>query len=96
MTASHLNRLLTHYDHRIVTAFPTVQPCRKGDQTIPLMATAEHLRWMVEEIRKMLDQGRVERAARWTGFIEGSLVQIGLASLEDIQMLDVESSFPGT
>lgn len=94
MTSSHLNRLITHYDHRITTAYPTVEPLRKGDQTIPVLATAEHLRWMVVEIRKMLDQGRVERAARWTGFIEGSLVQLGLASLEDIQMLDVETSIP--
>lgn len=95
MPASHLNRLLTHYDNRITAAFPSVEPIRKGNPTIPLMATAEHLRWMIVETRKVLDQGRVDKAARWVGFIEGSMVQIGLATLEDIQMLDVESSFPG-
>jgi hypothetical protein len=49
---------------------------------------------MIEETRSVLEQGRVDRASRWLGFIEGSLVQLGLASLEDIQMLDVESFFP--
>ena len=102
MSTIHMAKLLDHYDLRLVTTFPTAQINRKGSDTIPLHAQAEHLRWMIAETRTVLEQGRIERASRWLGFIEGSLVHLGLATLEDIMLFDVVytleadgSSFPG-
>ena len=94
MNAPHIRRLLDHYDSRVTATFPTATVSRKPDAVIPILGEASHLRWMIEETRNVLGQGRLDRTSRWLGFIEGSLVQLRLASLEDIQMLDVESFFP--
>jgi hypothetical protein len=94
MNTSHARRLLDHYDSRVTATFPGAPVSRKPDAVIPILGEAGHLRWMIAETRGALEQGRLDRAARWLGFIEGTLVQLGLATLEDIQMLDVESSFP--
>jgi len=94
MNAPHIRRLLDHYDSRLIATFPSATVSRKPDAVIPILGEASHLRWMIAETRSVLEQGRLERAARWLGFIEGSLVQLGLASVEDIQMLDVESFIP--
>ena len=95
MNPLHIPRLLDHYDARLAAIFPSATVSRKPDTVVPLLGEASHLRWMIKETRGVLLQGRVDRASRWLGFIEGSLVQLGIASIEDIQVLDVESFFPG-
>ena len=94
MNAPHIRRLLDHYDSRLTATFPGAKVSREPDAVIPILGEVSHLRWMIQETQSTLEQGRVDRASRWLGFIEGSLVKLGLASLEDIQMLDVESFFP--
>jgi hypothetical protein len=51
---------------------------------------------MIGEVRGYIQHGNGLKATRWLGYIEGSLVQLGLITLEAIQLLDVESSFLGT
>jgi hypothetical protein len=44
-----------------------------------------HLRFMCEEAQKFVDQGRIEKAMRWLGFLQGVLWARGFYSLDDLK-----------
>lgn len=45
----------------------------------------QHLRYMFEEMRKMISEGRTEKAMRWLGFVQGVLWTTGAFSLDDLK-----------
>lgn len=98
MNISQISRLLEQYDQLLIEHFPTAKVSRKPtSSSTPLLGEVEHLRWMIQETRQLMAEdnaSRMNRASRWLGFIEGSLVQLGLATIEGIQMSDVESFLP--
>jgi len=53
---------------------------------IPLLARCEHLLFMAQEIPKLMDAGRVEKAMRWLGWLQGACWAAGLESLHDAKM----------
>jgi hypothetical protein len=98
MNISQISRLLEQYDQLLIEHFPTAKVSREPTLSTPLLGEVEHLRWMIQETRQLMARfgppSRMNRASRWLGFIEGSLVQLGLATIEGIQMSDVESFLP--
>lgn len=40
-----------------------------------------HACWMAQETKKLVDEGRIEKAMRWLGFMQGMLVSIGVYSI---------------
>lgn len=55
----------------------------------PLLITnsqrRQHLRWMIEETRSLLQQGKREKAFRWLGFIQGTLWGMGVARISELK-----------
>jgi hypothetical protein len=50
------------------------------------VSTAKHhLLWMCVEAQAIVDQGRLEKAMRWLGFIQGGLWALRLRTLEDLK-----------
>jgi hypothetical protein len=47
-----------------------------------------HLVWMCEEVPKFLDEGRIEKAMRWLGFIQGVIVAKKLITIEEAKRLN--------
>jgi len=53
---------------------------------IPLQARLKHLLFMTEEIPRLLDAGRVEKAMRWLGFLQGACWAAGIETLHDAKL----------
>jgi hypothetical protein len=49
------------------------------------LAWAAHLKYMCVEAQKFVDEGRVEKAMRWLGFLQGVLWESGEFSLDDLK-----------
>ena len=44
-----------------------------------------HACWMTHQVGSLLDQGRIEKAFRWLGFIQGCLFSEGIKNLNDLK-----------
>ena len=44
-----------------------------------------HVRWMLDEIPKLVDQGKIEKAHMWLGFIQGVLWCEGFFPLSQLK-----------
>lgn len=44
-----------------------------------------HALWMTRELRKHLSGGKVEKAMRWLGFVQGVLWSLGVVSIEEMK-----------
>ena len=58
----------------------TFKPVRKKNEV-----DAQHIRFMTEEIPRILDEGKIEKAMRWLGFMQGYLVSLGIYTLEEVK-----------
>lgn len=45
----------------------------------------EHLLWAVTEVKSFVDEGRIEKAMRWLGFIQGVLWSNHQYSIDDLK-----------
>jgi len=54
--------------------------------TIPTLARFKHLLFMAQEIPKLMDAGRVEKAMRWLGWLQGALWAAGMETLEEAKL----------
>lgn len=50
---------------------------------------AEHLKWMIGEMRTMTD---TEKLMRWIGFVQGALWGLGFASIDDFREMNNEQN----
>lgn len=46
--------------------------------------TLGHVLWCCRQAAKFVDEGRVEKAMRWLGFVQGSLWSHGIYRIEDL------------
>lgn len=44
-----------------------------------------HIHWMCLEVRTLVADGRLDKANRWMGFIQGSLWTAGLGSIDEFK-----------
>lgn len=44
-----------------------------------------HCRWMVSRIPGLLEEGRIDKANRWLGFVQGYLWTTGVYSIEEMR-----------
>lgn len=47
---------------------------------------AAHMLWMCDEIQAMVGEGKLEKAFRWLGFIQGAMWAMGLRSIADMKL----------
>ena len=87
-----IQNLLCIYETRINTLFPGAVAARQSSHTVPLWATMEHLLWMIESSHTHIASGRTSKAFRWLGYLEGTLVSLGVMTVAEIQFLDIRSA----
>lgn len=46
---------------------------------------AGHLRWMCQEVPKLVDAGKIEKAHRWLGFLQGALWTLRETTIADLK-----------
>lgn len=55
-----------------------------GDPNLPLCRLC-HAKWMVLEMKKFLDDGQIEKAFRWLGFVQGILWCEGVYTIDEME-----------
>lgn len=75
MTPERIRQITTYYERylRLRTL-----PSDRG-------ADIEHLIGMVPRLHALLDEGRIEKAMRWLGFMQGALWSIDIFSLDELK-----------
>lgn len=56
-----------------------------GHSNFPFPNESAHLRFMCIEAQQFVDDGRIDKAMRWLGFLQGVLWARGLFSLDDLK-----------
>ncbi len=62
-----------------------IDPCVYPEDRVDQFS---HALWMIGETKKLLAEGRREKAMRWLGFIQGVLWSSGLISLKELKELN--------
>ena len=97
MTGEHLKKVLQQY-YKHWDELWTVPPVQMGNlgtahkaQTLTSSQRAAHYKFMCLEAQKFVDEGRIEKAMRWLGFIQGVLWHGEYFTLDELK----EHSRPG-
>lgn len=48
-----------------------------------------HLRWMIIETKKFVDEGRLDKAFRWLGFIQGACWSMNIMTIEQAKRMNM-------
>lgn len=83
MTTDKLLSVFTFYRGYLVTCGAV--PERNEDDSPQAIPRINHLLWMCNEATAMVAVGRIEKAMRWLGFIQGYLHAWGMFTLEEIK-----------
>jgi hypothetical protein len=89
MTADKVLAVLTEY--RTILKSWRAKPVRdtgyilKGEPLDPTGRRLNHLAWMVEETYNIVNTGKLEKAFRWLGFIQGGLWCHGIRSIDQMR-----------
>ncbi len=62
--------------------------CDITDDALGYKERVEHLLYMCVEAKRLVADGRTEKAMRWLGFIQGSLWGMGLTSVDAMKQIN--------
>lgn len=80
MTKQQIKEVCQKYND-FLTNFGILESVRENDKPESL----RHIKWMVNEIPKMLDEDKFEKANRWLGFVQGVFWSRQLFSIEELK-----------
>lgn len=85
MNRERLINVLAIYEHKfeLLKVLPERRP--NGDINQPHEERLSHVAWMVEEAKKLANQGKIEKANRWLGFIQGFLWAKKFFTIEELK-----------
>lgn len=66
-------------------------PMRDLNATI-YVQRSEHLAWMCVETVKLVEEGRIEKAFRWLGFIQGALWADGHRTIDAMRLDNTDAT----
>ncbi len=60
---------------------------QRGSHDVHLTAAAKgaHVLWMCTEVPRLLDDGYVDKAKRWFGFIQGAMWTLSVYTIADLR-----------
>ncbi len=70
---------------RVYLALPEIAAVSPRRDAENAAARAEHIHWMCLETIELVRQGRIEKAMRWLGFVQGVLWWAGIRSVEQMK-----------
>lgn len=81
MTETQILQTVKKYDAVLATKFevqrhPTHAVAPSGEQAL------RHVRWMCAQVQTFVAEGKLEKANRWLGFIQGALWSLGRGSVD--------------
>ena len=80
MTIEQVKIACIKYDNVLLSTGVT-EVYRNGEKG----GSLTHLRWVCQEIPKMLEDNKIEKAMRWLGFLQGALWALQIIDLETLK-----------
>lgn len=92
MTMDKLKSVFAHYRVKLEEMFPGLEP-RQMDEAatkqlvdeLPIEVAGAHFKFMCDEAQRFVDAGRIEKAMRWLGFLQGVFWSIIVYNLDDLK-----------
>ena len=92
MTREKLKLVFQKYREHLDTIYPKVAPRQMTEAesqgpvgNLSRIDTTAHFKFMCDEAQSFVDQGRVEKAMRWLGFLQGALWMDDVFTLDDLK-----------
>lgn len=92
MTDEKLKSIFQKYREHLDTVYPKVAPRQISDAethgpvgNLSRIDTTAHFKFMCDEAQLFVDQGRVEKAMRWLGFLQGSFWMDDVFTLDQLK-----------
>jgi len=85
MTPERVKEVISFYRQRLEVfgatpiRFPSDRPLTKDTDAL------EHCHWMLDRMEEFLEQGQLEKAFRWLGFIQGCLWSVGWFTVDELR-----------
>lgn len=88
MTTEEIQRTVGFYDQHLADlGFRAEQAASDGGTSIG--ERLNHVRWMCSQVPRFVTEGRIDKANRWLGYIQGQLQANGVFTLETLDSLDL-------
>ena len=78
MTTDRMLEILDQYDRNLYVQAAPVSEAAGGTRL-------QHVRWMCQQVPAFIDAGKLEKAHRWLGFIQGALWHDGFYTIEEMK-----------
>lgn len=78
MTKEKVQEVITEYRRTLLSRGNS--PARRSE-----VPNEGHLMWMCNQVDEFIEEGRLEKAMRWLGFIQGALWWAGIRSVEEMK-----------
>ena len=87
MTAEKILEVAAKYEKLLLKKGITPRRLHLRVIAPPEQSLLRHAAWMVAETRSILteDEGRIGKAFRWLGFVQGILLSTGVFCIEDLK-----------
>jgi hypothetical protein len=92
MTAEKLKSVFAYYRSVLDADYPSIEPLQFDEADARLFPTAlgwpviaAHHKFMCDEGQRLVDAGRIEKAMRWLGFLQGSFWRKERFTLDDLK-----------
>jgi hypothetical protein len=92
MTGERVKEVCDLYINKVAGFGP---PTQMADLGLPLdkAEALRHVAWMAQQTKVFVDEGRIEKAMRWLGFMQGWLVAYAVYPISDTM---IHNAPPGT
>ena len=92
MTKEKLKSVFAFYRAELDGVFPQIAPAQMGETfttmkqyQLGIGERVPHYKFMCDEAQKFVDEGRIEKAMRWLGFLQGVFWATGIYTLDDVK-----------
>lgn len=92
MTPEKLKSVFAQYRTILDHEYPTIEPVQLSEGRSQLSTRflgweecAAHYKFMCDEAQRFVDAGRIEKAMRWLGFLQGAFWRCGRFNLDDLK-----------
>ena len=92
MTPAKVIEVFTRYRADLDRNWPTIEPQRFSEEQaraprwfLAQSARVAHFKFMCEEGCRFVEAGRIEKAMRWLGFLQGMFWATDIYTLEDLK-----------
>lgn len=85
MTPEQMVAAVRKYDTQLAEGGFEPVRCDPDAEDIPTVERFEHVRWMCQQVPGFVETGRLEKAHRWVGFIQGVLWALKVGTISSFK-----------